>query len=271
MSRKTRILSLAMVCAGGFMVSSASAQILPGNVWPNSDLSTAAPAGIDQVYSFFNSNDGGVTPPLSSGGTYQPYLTGDTNPRPMGWHRGNGDFGTTSAPTYDFYNPSEGSTLNPSPSGFALEINDNQTSNSGEWFSDWNAIPTGTPVTVQFFWEYTNLTSTQRSPQDNFRVTVNFGDGTSDDILMGDPNNLGHTDDLLNAPGSPDLTTWTQVDETLTPPTGATSMRITIDSGGSSQATGQIWVDDISVAVPEPASLAMLSSGVLLLARRRRV
>lgn len=269
MSRKSLILSLSLIGASALLANSASAQIQAGNIWPNPDLSTAAPVGIDQVYSYYNGTTG--NPSEAQGGTYQPYTSGDTNPRPDGWHRGNGDFGVTTAPNYCFYNPAEGSTLNPSPSGYALEVNDNLTDNSGEWFSDWNAIPAGGgPLTVQFFWEYTNLASTQRSPQDNFRVTVDWGDTVTDDIHS-DSANLGHVDELLDAPGSPDLTTWTQVDETLTPPAGAQSMRITIDSGGSGQATGQLWVSDISVAVaPEPASLGLLASGALLLGRRRR-
>jgi hypothetical protein len=57
----------------------------------------------------------------------------------------------------------------------------------------------------------------------------------------------------------------------LTAPAGAASMRVTVDSGGSSAATGQIWVSDISVAeVPEPTSLGLLAGGALLLAKRRR-
>jgi len=262
MLRKASILALAVGGGCFFGVSKASAQIQAGNAWPNPTLSTAAPAGVDQVYSYYN------TP------YYTPSVTGDSNPRPVGWHRGGVDFGTTSTPAMLFYNPAEGSTLNPSPSGYALEINDNDNSNYGEWFSDWNALPAaatgGTTVDVRFFWEYTNLNSTQR-PSDQFRVSANFGDAVSNDTLTPDPNNLGHSDFTLAAPGAADETSWTQVDELLTVPAGAVSMRITIDSGGSSQATGQLWVDDISVAaVPEPTSIGLLSAGALLLAKRRR-
>ena len=82
MSRKTSIaLSIAL---SGLGVSRASAQIFqPGNFWPNPDLSVAAAPGVDQVYSAYN------TP------FYTPNVTGDTNPRPNGWHRGGNDFGVT--------------------------------------------------------------------------------------------------------------------------------------------------------------------------------
>lgn len=273
MSKITRILGLSLFCACGLAVGSASAQILPGNVWPNPDFSTVAPAGIDQVYSYYNGS-----PSEATGGTYQPYTSGDTNIRPEGWHRGNGDFGVTTTPTYCFYDTpdasSEGSPPTPSPSGYALEINDNLTTNSGEWFSDWNALPAASvngasPVEVQFLWAYTNLASTQR-PQDNFRVTVNWGDTVTGDIHS-DSSNLGHVDYNLFIPGTVDQTNWALVDETLTPPAGAQSMRITVDSGGSAQATGQIWVANMSVAsVPEPASLSLVAVGALMLVRRRR-
>lgn len=268
MSRKMRILSLALGGVCLFGASRASAQLLAGNVWPNSGFNVPAAPGVDQVYSYYNGT-------YSSGGAYTPNTTGDANPRPAGWHRGGVDFGATSAPEMLFYNPAEGSNLNTPPSGNSLEIDDQDTGNYGEWFSDWNALPAASvngaaAVNVQFLWEYTNLASTQR-PTDQFRVTVYFGDSVGDDTLTA-PNQLGNgTDELLTIPGTADETSWTQVDEMITPPAGAQSMRITIDSGGSAQATGQLWVDDISVAaVPEPTSLGLLSAGALLLARRRR-
>jgi len=268
MSGKTLLaLSLAV---SGFAASAASAQFLPGNAWPNADLSAAAPAGVDQVYSFYNNPPG-------------PNVTGDTNPRPNGWHRGGSDFGVTTTPNFCFYNTAsnsagEGATPSPTPDGNAgggnaLEVNDTSTNGYGEWFSDWNALPAsvGPYVYVRFFYQLTNVTSTQRTPQDQFRVTANFGDAVTQDILTGDPNNLGHTDYTWNAPGQPDVTTWTEVDEQLAVPAGAASMRITVDSGGSSQATGQLWVSDISVSsVPEPASIAGIAAGASLLLARRR-
>jgi hypothetical protein len=263
MTRKSLPLAFGFVGLSLFAVRGASAQFLPGNAWPNPGLSTAAPAGIDQVYSFYNV-------PF-----YTPNATGDTNPRPNGWHRGGGDFGVTTTPNFCFYNTpgnsaGEGTAPPGNSDGYALEVNDSNVNGYGEWFSDWDALPAITPsnqVYVRFFYENTNV----QPRGDTFRVTVNFGDAVTQDISTGDPNNLGHTDFLIPG-GSPDNTTWTEVDEALTVPAGAQSMRITEDSGGSGAATGQIWLSDISVSsVPEPASIAALGgAAILIFARRRR-
>jgi len=267
MTRKSLLLGLSFVGVSALGVRGASAQdtFLPGNVWPNPNLSTPAPGGVDQVYSAYNVPPG-------------PNVTGDSNPRPNGWHRGNGDFGVTSAPAFCFYNTpgnsaGEGTAPPGTSAGYALEINDASMAKSGEWFTDWNALPaSANPVHVRFYYENTNVHSSQLPENsDQFRVTVNFGDAVSNDITSKDPNNLGHTDFIIPA-GSPDVTTWTEVDEALTVPAGAQSMRITVDSGGSSAATGQIWASDFSVsAVPEPTCIAgILGGSALLLARRRR-
>jgi hypothetical protein len=265
MKRETRILCLAIAGIGSFAVSNASAQFLPGNVWPNPDLSVAAPPGVDQVYSFYN------TPPSS------PNIVGDTNPRPNGWHRGGGDFGTTTTPQFTFYNTLGNSagegTAPPGLNGYALEVSDSNTNSYGEWFSDWNALPAAVvanPATtgfdLRFFYE-----DTAPQPRDGqLRVTINFGDAVSNDILTGDPSNLGHVDTTFNNP-SAGVGTWTQVDIPLLAPVGSQSARITVDSGGGSDTTGTIWVSDISVAVPEPASIGIITAGsMLMLAKRRR-
>jgi len=269
MSRKAIILSLSFAAMCSFTASKASAQLLAGNVWPNPTLETAAPAGVDQVYSYYNGT-------YASGGAYVPNATGDTNARPDGWHRGGSDFGTTTAPAFCFWD----TTKSVSPS-HSLLVNDTSTAGYGEWFSDFNALPassqlTGTPFNFRYDWQYANLASTIKAPQgDAFRVSVVWADAAGNDVLTA-PNTLGGQDNNISAgnsttPGAPDLTTWTQVDQLLTPPVGAVAMRVTIDSGGSNAATGQISVDNISVAaVPEPASLGLLSTGAIFFLRRRR-
>ena len=68
-----------------------------------------------------------------------------------------------------------------------------------------------------------------------------------------DPNNLGHIDTTFNF-GSANVGTWTEVDVPLGAlPAGTEAAKITLDSGGGSDTLGDIWVSDISVAVPEPA------------------
>jgi len=260
MSKTTRILSLSLISVCALGARSAFAQLLPGNVWPNPTLETAAAPGVDQVYSYYN----GTHP---TGGPYVPNATGDTNPRPDGWHRGNGDFGVTGAPAYCFWDTSKSLSATHS-----LLVNDTSTANSGEWFSDYNAVPassqmTGVPFHLRFNWQYTNV----QPRTEVFRVSVRWADVPSQDIMTINNDNIAPNADMLIPGGSPDVTTWTQVDELLTPPIGAGAMRITIDSGGGSAATGQIWVDDISVSsVPEPASLGVIGAGTMLLAARRR-
>ena len=283
MSVQTRIAGLSVAFIASLGAGKTFASVLPGNIWPNATLETPAAAGIDQVYSYYNSNDGGTTPSQANGGPYQAYTTGDTNSRANGWHRGNGDFGTTTPPNYTFYNSTPPITSQSPPSGSALSgthsllVSDSTTTNSGEWFSDYNAIPvssqgTGVPFAFRFNWEYTNLTSTQR-PTDQFRVSVRWAAFASDDIHS-DPANSPGPDELINltfGTTTPDVTSWTQIDQMLTAPAGMTAMRVTIDSGGSSQATGNLWVDDVSIAaVPEPTSLAIFGAGAVLLGSRRR-
>lgn len=312
MSRKTRILSLSVVgacgfTASGFAVSSASAQILAGNVMPNPSLNnyTATP------------------PPGDPSQMYSGSLYGDIYTRPVGWHRGGGDFVYATAtydptynpamqppPAFDLYAaplpPFTGQGTMPAPNPYdptnlyALEVNDTSTSGYGEWYSDYNPLPaqsqlTGTPFELQFFVYYTNLTTTKSQATDEFRVSTRWGvagtNYTSD--LGGGPDfamaaDYGTLNNSITAPltssytstgqfGTATITTtndagWIQVDEMITPPTDASTMGVTIDSGGSSAATGQIWVQDISMAyVPEPASLFGITAGsMLLLAKRRR-
>jgi hypothetical protein len=271
MTRNTRIFSLSIIGACGFAISSASAQFLPGNVWPNPDLSVPAAPGVDQVYSYYNV-------PF-----YTPNATGDTNPRPDGWHRGGSDFGVTTTPSFCFYNTpgniaGEGTAPPGNSDGYALEVSDSSTGGYGEWFSDWNSLPAavlanpGQPFQFRFFYEDNNVASTAKPENsDQFRVSAYFGDATGSDVLNA-PNQLGPSTDFIIPAGSGNVSTWTEVDETLIAPINAASMRITIDSGGSSAATGDIWVSDISVAsVPEPTCIAGIAAGsMLMLARRRR-
>jgi len=286
MSRKVCILTLAAsgVCCFGVSKASAGNSFLPGNVWPNPDLSTSVVSsgelnGVDQIYSYYNG-----TP--AQWGTI-PNTVGDANIRPAGWHRGGGDFGVQTAPNYCFYNTPGGSeglappgTAGPPTStnppagpvatpGYALEVSDSSVTAYGEWFSDWNALPTpvvGQGLDLRFYYE-----DTAPQPRDGqLRVTINFGTAVSNDILTGDPANLGHVDTTFNYP-SAGVGTWTEVDVGLNPPVGSQSARITVDSGGGSDTTGDIWVSDISLAVPEPASIAGMTAGsMLLLSRRRR-
>jgi hypothetical protein len=255
MSRKTIILSLSVAAVSGFAATRASAQLLPGNVWPNPTFTAQ-----------------GVSPDPQ-------YGSEDPNPRPDTWHRGGSDFGISVAPAFCFWNPPApvaGNTVAPTPatgappSGGYVSICDSSTTGYGEWFSDFNPLPaasqlTGTPFSFQYYWQYNSLMPTGKNA-DNVRVSINWGDAAGNSV--GSPS---HFDNLVST-NSADLDAWTQVSEFLTPPTDAVTARVTIDSGGGSEVTGNLYVADMSAAaaVPEPASLGLLAGAGLMVLRRRR-
>jgi hypothetical protein len=185
-----------------------------------------------------------------------PDFTGEVINRPAGWHRGGGDFNNPS-PTITFWDT--GMSLSPTHSLYDM---DHDVNNYGEWFSDFNAVPagsalTGVPFKLRFNWKY-NIQN------EVHRVSVRWGDASGNDI--------GGGPDALAQASDPPVTVFTEVNETLTPPLAAATFRLTVSSGGSSAAFGDLWVDDISAAVPEPTSLAFLTAGtMLLLSSRRRV
>jgi hypothetical protein len=289
MSRKTSILSLAVggVCCFGVSKASAQNTLLPGNIWPNPDLSQSVQSsqathtntfgnldeanGVDQVYSFYNAPF--YTPDAAG--------TSDANPRPNGWHRGGSDFNTTTTPNFCFYNTPNGSAVNGAEgnapagtsSGYALLVSDDSTGGYGEWFSDWNplgsAIIAANGGTLQFWYEDSTPSN---APRDNqLRVTIDFDAMASDEISTANTPTLGHIDTTFNF-GSANVGTWTEVDVPLGAlPAGTEAAKITLDSGGGSDTLGDLWVSDISVAVPEPASIGIITAGsMLLLAKRRR-
>jgi len=276
-------LAIGGVCCFG--VSKASAQFLAGNVWPNPDLSQSVQTsqtghvdtfgnpdelnGVDQIYSYYDGTS-------AQYGTMNN-TTGDANPRPNGWHRGGGDFGVTTTPQFCFYNTPNGSAVNgaegnapPGLGGYALEVADNNVNSYGEWFSDWNplgAVATAGSGLLQFWYE-----DTAPQPRDGqLRVTIDFDGVASDEISTANTSTLGHIDTTFNF-GSANVGTWTEVDVPLgSLPVGTEAAKITLDSGGGPDTLGDLWVSDISVAVPEPTCIAGITAGsMLLLARRRR-
>jgi len=265
MSRNTRILSLSVAGVCGFAVSSAFAQltpgVLPGNVLPNPTLTIPAPAGPDPVTTQWGpSNE-------------------DSNPRPMDWHRGGNDWGVQGPPQYVFWNPVQGTELDPPPSGAALQISDQSTTAYGEWFTAAEgtnqyiplpaaSISDGTAY-MQFSWEATGV----QPRGEEVRVSVRYG-STGASLFSGDLGDSVAQNFEIAGGASPgvSVTPWTTVQEMLNVPAGAQTFEVTVDSGGDPSTLGTIWVDDISVSsVPEPASLAGITAGsMLLLARRRR-
>jgi hypothetical protein len=261
---KSRILGLSVISVCSFAVSQASAQLLPGNFFPNPTLETP-----------------GVGPDVG----------GSTLPRPDGWNLGGADFGSTNAtPAIDIYDSTPPVTATSPPSGAALSgthslaLMDASGSANGEWFSNLVTLPAGlgsTPTSAgtaflfRYNLQYTDLGQdpSDRSPED-FRVSIVWGTADGDPIF----GSFGGPDFNISIP-SPDVTSWTQFTQTLIAPIDVSnpsdpviSMSVHMASGGGAGAEGNIWIDDISAAaVPEPASiLGMVSGTMLLLARRRR-
>ncbi len=106
-----------------------------------------------------------------------------------------------------------------------MEVNDSSTGGYGEWFSDWNSLPAsvlanpGEPFLFRFFYQTANVASTQKPENsDQFRVSAYFGDATGSDVLNAPESSSATRLDFIIPAGSPDVTSWTEVDEVLTAP-----------------------------------------------------
>jgi hypothetical protein len=248
---------LAAVAVTYLGAAAVNADILPGSFWPNGTLE--APSA-EPGRTRFDS----------------PALTDTTS-----WRRGGGDFsdppypGGTGPFTFDFWDNAAGTVSGTK----ALRIQDNSTTNNGEWFVPAFSVPPGTPgypdinsvplpptggdfLRIRFFWNYSTAIAPGSTDGADMRVTVRGYDGVSD---FG----LGNSFDFL-ANGTTNGQ-FVVADFARPIPAGLTGIQINIASGGAGAVTGFIAVDDISVQrVPEPASAAIMLGAAGLLVRRSR-
>lgn len=187
----------------------AHSQSLPNNFWPNSTF---------QSGTNLNAADGSGTP--------------------TGWVRNGTD------PTID-----QVTTLSSSNSTYAIMVNDNDSTNYGEWDSSISLaglVNAGDTINVQYDEMY--------SVQGEMRVTVGFLDVNNNYISLGSVVVSGDSDGWQ---GSIAASTLTQTNQSLVVPPGAVALNVGVVSGGSAATTGLLVVDNLYVArAPVPDLLA---------------
>ncbi len=230
-----------MLCAATAFIGAGKASarpLLAGSIWPNGNLENASSSPLELNSPSMNNAPGGA-------GT---------------WRRGGGDFtgGANPGPyNFDLWDNSHGTVSGT----HALVVVDNSPTSNGEWFvPDFDVDATVVPVTpggtydFHFSWNFNTV--------GDMRVTIRGDDGIGS---FG----LGNAFDFL-ANGSTGGA-FVVADFVRTLPANCTGIRMNIASGGGSEVTGFLAVDDISVvAVPEPTCAFALVAAAGLLVRRRR-
>jgi len=150
----------------------------------------------------------------------------------------------------------------------SLAVIDSSTSGFGEWYSDHSLVGIAGPGDViSLYWN--ELYSVSNGGE--MRVTVRLLDagGNGPDnhfVVAGNSGSWGGT--------VADSEFGQRFQQLLVPP-GAVTLRIQLASGGSPATTGVYVIDDLSVIVPEPSSIGLMSiAGVVGLTgfrRRRRI
>jgi hypothetical protein len=162
-----------------------------------------------------------------------------TNGTPTGWSQGGSDPTICQVTTNNYVSPTH-----------ALIVNDADTANYGEWYSDLNLAGLANPGDALNL-EYYQMFSVSGG---EMRVSMLFFDAGNNVIAQ---NHYTVSGDSPGWAGSVAASTFTKVNQALAVPTGAVRMRISVVSGGSSSTTGVLVVDDLSVArAPMPALLA---------------
>jgi hypothetical protein len=168
-----------------------------------------------------------MAPPPAKGGLLpgnlwpNPTIESDINSDgvPDFWHKGG------SSTTIDLWTTS----LSVSPA-HAFGLNDNSTTDYGEWYSDQVNITAGTNYQLRYNLRYV---VTNVGPM---RVTVNFYNAVGTYV-----SGLSY----LFA-GAHEF--WEEMTQQFTAPVGAAKLGLSFTSGGGVDVTGQAWLDDVSLA-----------------------
>ncbi len=162
-----------------------------------------------------------------------------TNGTPTGWNQGGSDPTICQVTTNASVSPTH-----------ALMVNDTDTGNYGEWYSDLNLAGLANPgdaLNVQYYEMY-------NVPSPEMRVSVLFFDSGNNVLAQ---NHYTVSGDSPGWVGSIAASTFTKTNQSLVVPLGAVRLRVSVVSGGPSGTTGVLVVDDLSIArVPTSQLLA---------------
>ncbi len=162
-----------------------------------------------------------------------------TNGTPTAWNQGGSDPTICQVTTNASVSPTH-----------ALMVNDSDTGNYGEWYSDLNLAGLANPgdaLNVQYYEMYS-------VPSPEMRVSVLFFDSGNNVLAQ---NHYTVSGDSPGWTGSIEASTFTKAIHALVVPLGAVRLRVSVVSGGPSGTTGVLVVDDLSIArAPTPQLLA---------------
>ena len=138
------------------------------------------------------------------------------------WNRGGTGLGGVAWDTNEFVSPAH-----------SLHVWDNDPNNYWEWFSQPVPVQPGATYLVRF-WRRYNI------PQGQFRNTMGFRSSAGD--IVGGPSFLVSGQHLA----------WEEFNARVVVPTNAASAWFTLTSGGALSASGDMWIDNLSLAL-EPS------------------
>ncbi len=165
-----------------------------------------------------------------------------------GWNRGG------SSPGID-----QVATNNWTSYDHALALVDNDTNNYGQWYMSFDlpaSVTNGDVVDIQWLWLY-NVTNGPMRITFAFLDTNGMNVGQTD-FLTAQTNDTGNGGSSTNWQGTvgPPSTFDTEFQRIMVPP-GATQLQVLPTSGGPSETTGVMLIDDLSVRLSVPNIIAV--------------